>query len=64
MTKIRKLKVKGLPDAIPQYAEVNISELAIGQGVKVEQVSIENVELMDVKSSIVVWVKPTRASGR
>lgn len=64
MTKIRKLKVKGLPDAIPQYAEVNIGELAIGQGVKVEQVSIENVELMDVKSSIVVWVKPTRASGR
>ena len=53
-----------MPDAIPQYAEVNISELGIGQGVKVEQVSIDNVELMDVKSSIVVWVKPTRASGK
>lgn len=64
MIKIRKLKVKGLPDAIPQYAEVNIGELGIGQGVKVEQIQIENVELLDVKSSIVVWVKPTRASGK
>lgn len=64
MTKIRKLRVKGLPDAIPQYAEVNIGELEIGQGVKVEQIQIENVELLDVKSSIVVWVKPTRASGK
>ncbi len=64
MTKIRKLKVKGLPDAIPQYAEVSIDGLGIGQGVKVEQVSIENVELLDVKSSVIVWVKPTRASGK
>lgn len=64
MMKIRKLRVKGLPDAIPQYAEVNISSLEIGQGVKVEQVSIENVELLDVKSSVIVWVKPTRGSGK
>ena len=64
MSKIRKLKVKGLPDAIPQYAEVSIDGLGIGQGVKVEQVSIENVELLDVKSSVIVWVKPTRASGK
>lgn len=64
MLKIRKLKVKGLPDAIPQYAEVSIDGLEIGQGVKVEQIHIDNVELMDVKSSVVVWVKPTRASGR
>ena len=64
MMKIRKLSVKGLPDALPQYAEVNISSLEIGQGVKVEQVSIENVELLDVKSSVIVWVKPTRGSGK
>ncbi len=64
MLKIRKLKVKGLPDAIPQHAQVSIEGLEIGQGVKVEQINIENVELLDVKSSIIVWVKPTRASSK
>lgn len=63
MLKLRKLKVKGLPNDIPQYAEVSISELEIAQGVKVEQINIDKVELLDVKSSIVVWVKPTRASA-
>lgn len=62
--KIRKLKVKGLPNDIPQYADINVDSLEIGQGIKIEQVQIEKVELLDVKSSVVVWVKPTRASGK
>mgnify|MGYP000552707589 CR=1 FL=1 len=62
MMKIRKLRVKGLPDAIPQYAEVNISSLEIGQGVKVEQVTIENAADADEIFSMLMGddVEPRR----
>ncbi|MDR0971437.1 MAG: 50S ribosomal protein L25/general stress protein Ctc [Bacteroidales bacterium] len=60
VTKIRKMKLKGLPNDIPQYVEVDISDLDIAQNIKVEDIKVENVELLDVKSAIVVWIQPTR----
>ncbi|MBP1629801.1 MAG: ribosomal protein L25/ral stress protein Ctc [Bacteroidetes bacterium] len=62
--KLRKLKLKGLPNDIPQYVDINISNLEIGQGVKVEEINIENVECLNVKSSIVAWIKPTRQTTK
>ncbi|MDR1006789.1 MAG: 50S ribosomal protein L25/general stress protein Ctc [Bacteroidales bacterium] len=62
--KIRKMKLKGLPASLPQYVDIDISNLEIGQGVKVEELAIEGVESLNVKSSIVVWVKPTRNSAK
>jgi large subunit ribosomal protein L25 len=62
--KIRKMKLRGLPAAIPQYVDIDISSLEIAQGVKVEEVAIDNVEVLNVKTSIVVWVKPTRNSAK
>ena len=60
VTKIRKLKLKGLPNDMPQYVEINISNLDLGQGVKVEDLDIPNIEKLDVQSSVVIWVQPTR----
>ncbi|MDR1724771.1 MAG: 50S ribosomal protein L25/general stress protein Ctc [Bacteroidales bacterium] len=62
--KIRKMKLKGLPNALPQYVEIDVSKLEIAQSVQVSDISIEGVEPLDVKSSIVVWVKPTRNSAK
>ncbi|MDD2529852.1 MAG: 50S ribosomal protein L25/general stress protein Ctc [Bacteroidales bacterium] len=62
-TKIRKMKLKGLPNDMPQYVEVNISNLNIAQGIKVEEIQIPNIEKLDVKSSVVVWVKSTRQAA-
>ncbi|MDD2488983.1 MAG: 50S ribosomal protein L25/general stress protein Ctc [Bacteroidales bacterium] len=59
-TKIRKMKLKGLPNDLPQYVEVDISKLDLGQGVKVEDIDIPNIEKLDVKSSVLIWIKPTR----
>ncbi|MDD2192540.1 MAG: 50S ribosomal protein L25 [Bacteroidales bacterium] len=61
ITKIRKMKLKGLPNDFPQYVEVDISKLEAGQSVRVEDIEIENVEKLDVKTSIVVLVQATRA---
>ncbi len=62
-TKIRKMKLKGLPNDIPQHVEISISNLNIGQGVKVEEIEIPKVEVLNVKSSVVIWVKSTRQSA-
>ncbi len=62
-TKIRKMKLKGLPNDMPQYVEVDISNLNIAQSIKVEDIKIPNIEKLDVKSSIVLWVKSTRQAA-
>ncbi len=58
--KMRKVKLYGLPNDIPQEVVLDISKLNIGQGIKVSEISIPNVEFMEVKSSIIVAVKATR----
>lgn len=58
--KMRKVKLYGLPNDIPQEVVLDISKLNIGQGIKVSEISIPNVEFMEVKSSIIVVVKATR----
>ena len=60
ITKIRKMKLKGLPNNLPQYVEVDISKLDAGQSVRVEEIEVSNVEKLDVKTSIVVLVQATR----
>lgn len=64
ITKLRKLRIKGLPDNIPQYVNVDISKLEIGNSIRVEKLELDNVECLENKSSIVVWVKPTRQSTK
>ena len=61
ITKIRKMKLKGLPNNLPQYVEVDIPKLDAGQAVRVEEIEVANVEKLDVKTSIVVLVQATRA---
>ena len=60
ITKIRKMKLKGLPNNLPQYVEVDISKLDAGQSVRVEEIEVSNVEKLDVKTSIAVLVQATR----
>lgn len=58
--KMRKVKLYGLPNDIPQEVVVDISKLNIGQGIKVAEISVPKVEFMEVKSSVIVAVKATR----
>lgn len=59
----RKLKVKGLPDNLPDFIEVDITKLEIGEGIKVGELELDNVELIDPHSSMIVSVRTSRAAA-
>lgn len=63
ITKLRKLKVKGLMDALPDTIEVNISRLNISDSVKVGELTVEDIEFLDPANAVVVIVKMTRGAG-
>jgi large subunit ribosomal protein L25 len=58
--KIQRLKIKGLINDIPDYAEINISNIELGQSVKVKNINIPNIEVLDNKDNALVSVKMTR----
>ena len=61
-TKIRKLKVKGLYTNLPDYIDVNISNLDIGNSIKVSELKFDNIEFLNNPNSVIVMVKLTRAA--
>jgi large subunit ribosomal protein L25 len=63
ITKLRKLRVKGLMDALPDKIEINISKLDITDSVKVGELTLDGVEFIDPANAVVVIVKMTRGAG-
>ena len=59
-TKFRKLKVKGLISQLPELVEIKIDDLNVGDSIKVADVKIPNVELLDKPKNIVVGVQAAR----
>jgi len=59
---LRRLKVKALANVLPDSITVDVTKLGIGQSIKVNQVSIPGVELLDTKSNVIVSVNITRAA--
>ncbi len=57
---LHKLDVQCLPKDIPSHIEVDVSELAIGDSIKVSSIKLENVTILnDENSSIASVVPPT-----
>ena len=54
------MKLRGLPNNLPQYVEIDISKLEVADVVRVQEIEIENVEKLDVKTGIVVLVQGAR----
>ena len=59
--KFRKLKVKALPEHLPEEIKLNISNLDINDSIKVSDVTLDNVIFLDAPSGLVVSVISTRA---
>ncbi|MCC7298349.1 MAG: 50S ribosomal protein L25/general stress protein Ctc [Bacteroidia bacterium] len=59
--KINKLRVRGNIANLPDYIDVSISTLEIGQSAKVKDVVVEGFEILDAKENAVLSVKTTRA---
>jgi large subunit ribosomal protein L25 len=61
-TNLRRLKVKALAKDLPDNIEIDVTKLGIGQSIKVDDLSLNNIELLDKKSNVVVAVNITRAA--
>lgn len=59
---MRKLKVKGMADKLPAFVDVDITDVNIGQSVRVKQINIDGVEFLDAKDNVICTVAATRAS--
>ncbi len=55
-----KLFVYALPEKLPEYLEVEVTDLELGRSIKVGDLSFEGVELIDPANSVVCAVKITR----
>lgn len=59
---LRRLKVKALAKDLPDTINVDVTELSIGESIKVGEIEAKNIELLDTKSNVVVAVSITRAA--
>ena len=59
---LRRLKVKALAKDLPDTISIDVTKLEIGQSIKVNEVNVENIELLDTKTNVIVSVTITRAA--
>lgn len=59
---LRKLRVKGMPENLPDYVEVDITNVNIGQSFRVGELKLDGVEFLDSPNNVVVTVAATRAT--
>jgi len=58
--KIQRLKIKGLISNIPDSVVINIDALDLGQSIKVKDIEIPSIDILDNKDNAIVSVKMTR----
>ena len=57
---IHKLDIQCLPKDIPSHVEIDVSELQIGDSIKVSDIKLENVTILnDENSAVAIVVPPT-----
>ena len=59
--KLRALKVKALPVNLPDYVEVDISDLELGRSIKVAKVTAQNYEILTNPNAPIATVTIPRA---
>lgn len=58
----RKLRACGFPQLLPETLEVDITNLGLGKTIMLGDLSFENVQLVDLKSTVVASAQLTRAA--
>jgi len=59
--KFRKLKVKGLSEHMPEEVVINISNMEIDDVVRISDIKIPQIEILEVQANMVITVASTRA---
>ncbi len=60
----RKLKVKALPENLPDFIDADISDLDIGSKLYVTQVSQEKFKIMHPENTVILAVKTSRTTTK
>jgi len=58
--KLRKIRLKGLVEDMPEHVVLNISDLDIGNAIKVKDIPGEKLQFLDTANAVVVSVKAAR----
>ena len=61
--KYRKLRVKGNINDMPEFIELDVSKLDLGNSIKVRDLSIDKLQVMEILNAVVVQVKIARGSA-
>jgi large subunit ribosomal protein L25 len=59
---LRTLKVKGMVKHLPDFIEINVDDLDLGQSIKVATLQRENLEFLNAKAVPVITIMITRAA--
>jgi len=60
----RNLKVKGLPNDLPEFLLIDITDLKIHESVKVGDLSFDKIELLDPKKLMVLTIATSRVAQK
>jgi len=59
-TQFRKLAVVGLPNDLPDFIEINISDLKIGDAIRINQLDNQKLHFLAPQNAVVVAVRMSR----
>lgn len=59
---MRKLRVKGMYNEIPERIVIDVTNVALGKKIQVADVAVENLQILNAKNAVVAQVKLTRAA--
>jgi large subunit ribosomal protein L25 len=59
--KFRKMKVRGLAEHMPEEIVLNISKMDIEDTLRISDIKIPNIEILEVMGNLVLHVASTRA---
>ena len=61
LKKIKKIKLKALAEFIPDRLTLDISKLDIGDSIRVNDLKLDNIDILEVPTAVVVGVRTARA---
>jgi len=59
---LRKLKVKGIYNNIPDFLDIDVTNIGLGKTLQVGAINFDNLEMMTPKQAVVCAVKLTRVA--
>ncbi len=59
---LRKLKVRGYADKLPEYLSINVEKIQLGKSIQVGELKFDDLELLTPSNAVVCRVQLTRAA--